>query len=190
MGLMRDMCRFGWFILCAGCFCVPMAAGADERDSAWWMLETCAAYFETGQRAAFTNPTIDGELVAHTQGGVCNGHPGCEDADMTFIGSAATGRGAVTVRDTSGAVIGDDPQSVICMGALDVWITRPNWAAARDAWLDEALASGRVQSLSDGRVYGCAWNGRQWHLDLSPEFSLYFRAVLGQDLAYCAIEIG
>ena len=105
---------------------------------------------------------------------------------MTFIGSGLTGQGAVTVRDFTGAVVGDDIEAGACIAALGVWLPQPGWETASAEWLKQTLDEGRLRAVDDTLFEGCAWNGKVWTLETAPVMLPYFAARLEVDAPVCA----
>lgn len=146
-----------------------------------WMLETCAVYLETGARAAFDNGPPDGVLVAHPDGGVCNGDPACEGSRMTFIGSGPAGAGAVTVAVPGGGL--DRPAEAVCGRAAGA---KAGDDAVKRAWFDAAVSAGRLVHDGATRGTGCAWNGQVYRFDAQGGPIAAFLFTLKSDAVPCA----
>jgi hypothetical protein len=154
----------------------PAQACEDRLAASWpFMIEGCLAYLETGRRAVF-----EGWHVAFPGGGVCNGDPSCEGPDMTFIGKRDMGMGAVTVLVPGEGPVGDRPEAADCLAAAGTRHTPDAVGPTHDAWVERALASGRLEADAAGGLLGCAWDGRRYSLrfTFAPPHVASFRARL------------
>jgi len=167
--------------------CMPglgRGAMAEGRMADSWraVVEGCVAFAETGSRDVFK-----GWDIALPGGGVCNGDPGCEGDDMTFIAPAPNGSGAVTVRvgdaDWVGrkyfgqgqaeAAVASFPAHAFCASAADVRHTTNDLGTAHAVWVLRQRAASRLfpatsyVSIEAGPYVGCGFDGRPFLIEFS-----------------------